>query len=179
MATFQAFLNLYLAISDALSRPELDPISKAIYVAAQTAQAAAQIANIQSQQVPSFYEGTAFFTDSPSKGRKRDDGIARLHYGEAVIPSDANKRNKGLSAALIKGKEDKWIHSHHVLPALLAQKKEYEKMQQKNFATTLSNSLAFNMPDERIVREVKRSRIVQQMILEQYKTNQRRNPYRA
>jgi hypothetical protein len=179
-AIFEALINSALAITRAFADGGIaDPITRAIYVAQVTAQTVAQLAVIKSQPVPSFYEGTDFVSDSPSKGRRRDDVSARLHYGEAVITADANKRNKGLSRALNKGRESDWIHSHHVLPALIAQKKDFEKQQKRDFATAITQSMALNMPDERIVREVKRSRLVQQAILEAYKTNGKQNPYRA
>lgn len=178
LATFQAFLNLYLSISNALAQP-LDPISKAIYVAAMTAQAAAQISNIQSQQPPSFYHGTDFFSDSPSKGRKRDDGLARLHYGEAVITTDANRRNKGLSKALNSGKERAWINANHIVPALRSKRQELKEEAERSFAANIASSLSMNMPDHRIVREVKKGRIVQQMMLEEMQRGQKKNPYRA
>lgn len=179
-AIFEATINAALAITRAFAEGGIsDPITRAIYVATVTTQTLAQIAAIKSQQVPSFYEGTDFVSNSPSKGRRRDDVAARLHYGEAVITAKANSRNKGLARALNKGNERDWIHSHHVLPALMAQKKEYEKQQKKDFATAITQSLALNMPDDRIVREVKRSRLVQQAILEAQKSNHKRNPYRA
>jgi hypothetical protein len=179
-AIFEATINAALAITRAFADGGIaDPITRAIYVASVTTQTLAQIAAIKAQPVPSFYEGTDFVSDSPSKGRRRDDVAARLHYGEAVITAEANKRNKGLSRALNKGKENDWIHSHHVLPALMAQKKDFEKQQKRDFATAITQSMALNMPDDRIVREVKRSRLVQQAILEAYKTTGKQNPYRA
>lgn len=179
LALFNATIGSALAAIQVFSDPTLLVGQKFILAATIAAQLAAQVSRIENQQVPSFFHGTEFFIDSPSKGRKRDDGIARLHYGEAVITADANKRNKGLSSALNKGRENNWIHSHHVLPALMAQKKEFEKQQKRDFATAITQSMALNMPDERIVREVKRSRLVQQAILEAYKTTGKRNPYRA
>jgi hypothetical protein len=178
LATFQAFLNFYLAISDALAQP-LDPITKAIYVATITAQAAAQISNIQSQQPPAFFKGTPFFTDSPSKGRKKDDGLARLHYGEAVIPAAANKRAKGLSQALIDGKENDWIYTNHILPAIVQDRADRKANQDKSFAANIARSMTMNMTDERMYRELKRSRIVQENVLDQISKDQRKNPFRA
>jgi hypothetical protein len=178
LATFQAFLNFYLAISDALAQP-LDPISKAIYVAAITTQAAAQIAAIQAQEPPSFFKGTPFFTDSPSKGRKKDDGLARLHYGEAVIPAEANKRAKGLSKALIDGKENDWIYTNHILPALVADRHERKLQQESSFAQNIARSMTLNMSDQRMYRELKKSRIIQEQVLDQISKDQRKNPFRA
>ncbi len=179
IATALAIIEGFAAVVVALNTPNLDPVTRAIYVATISAQVATQIARIKKQEIPSFYEGTDFVSDSPSKGRKRDDVPARLHYGEAVITSEANKRNKGLSAALNKGSESKWIYAHHVLPAILAQKKDFEKQKQQDFATSITQSMALNMPDQRIVNEVKRSRLVQQAILEAYKSTGKRNPFRA
>jgi hypothetical protein len=178
LATFQAFLNFFLAVSDALAQP-LDPITKAIYVASITAQSAAQIASIQAQEPPSFFKGTPFFSDSPSKGRKKDDGWARLHYGEAVIPSEANKRSKGLSEAWINGKEDAWIYTNHILPAIVQDRTDRKDQRDRSFAQNIARSMSLNMPDDRMVKELKRNRFVSELMLDEIKKKQRKNPYRA
>lgn len=178
LAGFQALLNFYLAISNALAQP-LDPVTKAIYVATITAQAAAQLTAIQGSEPPSFYKGTPFFNNSPSKGRKKDDGWARLHYGEAVIPADANKRAKGLSSAWIDGKENDWIYTNHILPAIINDRAERKNQRDKSFAANIARGLALNMPDDRMVRELKKNRMVSELLLDEVSKRQNKNPFRA
>jgi len=177
LAIFSATINAALAATKVFA--EVAPPASFILAATIATQLAAQISRIENQQVPSFYEGTPFFSDSPSKGRKKDDGFARLHYGEAVIPAEENRKYKGLTEAMVKGKTDKWIYEHQVLPALLHQRKELEKQKTKDFASNMAASLAYNLPDARIVKELKRTRTSQSELLRAMMKRQNKNPYRA
>jgi hypothetical protein len=79
----------------------LGPIGGPIAAVALGIKFAALLATIESQE---FAKGTDYVkAANSSQGRKVDDVPAMLTVGEAVIPVDQNKKQKGLVASIIGG----------------------------------------------------------------------------
>jgi TP901 family phage tail tape measure protein len=101
---------------------------------------AVQIGLIAAQQPPappSFAKGT----DSVQLGNNKpgiDTIPAYLNEGEAVIPTDKNKKYPGLSKAWINGNLDDYIVRQFVAPQIREMEKKSEQKWMSNFAQTLN-----------------------------------------
>jgi hypothetical protein len=137
IAIVQTIINTAQAIVAQFANPT--PWAGVALAALAAATGAAQIAIIASSQppAPSFAKGT----DSVQLGNNKpgiDTIPAYLNEGEAVIPTDKNKKYPGLSKAWISGNLDDYIVRQFVAPQIREMEKKAEQKWMSNFAQTLN-----------------------------------------
>lgn len=107
-----------------------------------------QIEGIEVPTPPAFAEGTAYVgLNGNPKGV--DTIPAYLNEGEAVIPTDRNKKYPGLASAWINNKLDDYIMSNWVAPAI-------EQERNRNFADNLAEAIKVSgvFDDYRLYRAI-------------------------
>lgn len=114
---------------------------------------AAQIALIAATPVPKYFEGTESLKLNGAP-RGKDTILMYGNEGEAIIPTDENKKYPGLAKAWIDGKLDEYVMSNFMLPMI--NPKSYELEQQKSFAENVANSIVLNQDFGTIESKLKR-----------------------
>jgi len=107
-----------------------------------------QIEGTEIPQAPAFAEGSPYV--SLNGNPKGVDTIpAYLNEGEAVIPTDRNKKYPGLASAWINNKLDDYIMSNWVAPAI-------ESERNKSFADNLAEAIKVSgvFDDYRLYRAI-------------------------
>lgn len=138
-ALFEIALNTAVAITNALSQGNV-PLAAVV-----AAIGAAQTATVAAQPIPGFKKGT--------KGKK-EDGLAWiaedgrkeavfLPQGTKVVPNKPTVRYADAIDAMIDNRYDQYILKKHITPALLKQKKEFEKQEKATFASNIVNSMTY------------------------------------
>ncbi len=125
-------------------------------VAAVTTAIAQSIAVVNQSQVPEYAQGTAFVgLNGNPKGI--DTIPAYLNEGEAVIPTDMNKKYPGLASSWIKGNLDEYIMSNWVAPAI-------EQQRNKDLANNIAEALKINgmFDDYRLYRSLEKNSSINQ-----------------
>lgn len=160
-----ALFNVQLALAEsiagiikAISLNAKDPFTIATGIisgiAAVTSAIAQSVSIINSEQVPqppAFAEGTAYVgLNGNPKGI--DTIPAYLNEGEAVIPTDRNKKYPGLASAWINNKLDDYIMSNWVAPAI-------EQERNRNFADNLAEAIKVSgvFDDYRLYRSMEKN----------------------
>lgn len=114
---------------------------------------AAQIALIAATPVPKYFEGTESLKLNGAP-RGKDTILMYGNEGEAIIPTDENKKYPGLAKAWIDGKLDDYVMSNFMLPMI--NPRSYEVEQQKSFAENVANSIVLNQDFGTIESKLKR-----------------------
>lgn len=160
-----ALFNVQLALAESIASiikniaaNAKDPLTLATGIisgiAAVTQAIAQSIAIINSEptpQAPAFAEGTAYVgLNGNPKGV--DTIPAYLNEGEAVIPTDRNKKYPGLASAWINNKLDDYIMSNWVAPAI-------EQERNRNFADNLAEAIKVSgvFDDYRLYRSMEKN----------------------
>lgn len=125
-------------------------------VAAITTAISQTTAIINRAEVPQYAEGTAFVgLNGNPKGI--DTIPAYLNEGEAVIPTEMNKKYPGLASSWIKGNLDEYIMSNWVAPAV-------EQQRNKDLANNIAEALKINgmFDDYRLYRSLEKNSSINQ-----------------
>lgn len=125
-------------------------------VAAVTTAIAQSIAVVNQSQVPEYAQGTAFVgLNGNPKGI--DTIPAYLNEGEAVIPTEMNKKYPGLASSWIKGNLDEYIMSNWIAPAI-------EQQRNKDLANNIAEALKINgmFDDYRLYRSLEKNSSINQ-----------------
>jgi len=133
IAIFNAIINTAAAVTKAL--PDV------ILAAAAGIAGAIQIAAIQSEPIPKFAKGTKFLQRGNNKVGI-DTIPAMLNEGEAVIPTDINRKHKDIVGAMFDGNLNDLIDRKYIAPALRQYKEAHESKSNSNFADRIAASLA-------------------------------------
>lgn len=125
------------------------------FIALAVANAALQVAAIESQPTPKFAKGVV---DLKGKGTGTSDSIhAMLSKGESVITAEATSQYSGLLKAMNKKQAGKFINEYYIAPALKAQRKRFEEKKDRSFAESLMKSVSLNgkFNDENLLDSLK------------------------
>lgn len=179
-AVFQSVINTFQAITKALA--EAGPIAGPILAAGIGALGFANVAKIASTPVPQYFEGTDYLNLNGNKDG-RDTIPIYANKGEAIIRTDRNAEAPGLAKSWNSGNLSKWVTDNldryitvdHVLPMI-----EKVQSEKRIFEGRMISGKGSTFSDGRIVSELKRSRKVNEAMIELL-ANQRvnYNPYRA
>jgi hypothetical protein len=156
LALIQVAINAAQAISKTAG--ELGYPAAIPFIALAAANAALQIAVIESQPTPKFAKGVVGLK---GKGTGTSDEIhAMLSKGESVIIADESSKHEGLLKAMNKRQTTKYINEFYIAPALKAQKKKYESAKEASFADNILKSMMINngFNDDNLLESMKQSR---------------------
>lgn len=144
LAIFDVSLKAAQAIAGATAAASAgDPYTVAIRIAAAVAAVGAAIGTAistingtQQPNAPQFASGTDFVP--LGKNRKGIDTVAAwLNEGEAVIPTQENKKYPGLAKAWINGNLDSYIANSFVAPKLIKMEEKRAEKMRADFASSL------------------------------------------
>lgn len=119
-ATFQAIIGASQAVINALSSPGVPfPVALAFSLLA-AAQAAVQVAAIQSQPLPEFAEGGWVSESGKIHGRKHSEGGVKIEAegDEYIVKGSMARRHSQIIEAVNKGTIEKLIAETYVRPAV-------------------------------------------------------------
>lgn len=143
-----------------ITKNSTDPLTIAANIisgiAAITTAIAQTSAIVNKAQVPQYADGTAFVgLNGNPKGI--DTIPAYLNEGEAVIPTEMNKKYPGLASSWIKGNLDEYIMSNWVAPAV-------EQQRNKDLANNIAEALKINgmFDDYRLYRSLEKNSSINQ-----------------
>lgn len=143
-----------------ITKNSTDPLTIAANIisgiAAITTAIAQTSAIVNKAQVPQYADGTAFVgLNGNPKGI--DTIPAYLNEGEAVIPTEMNKKYPGLASSWIKGNLDEYIMSNWVAPAI-------EQQRNKDLANNIAEALKINgmFDDYRLYRSLEKNSSINQ-----------------
>jgi hypothetical protein len=91
--------------------------------------------------LPKYYKGTAAL-ERGGNAIGRDTIPILANEGEAIIPTDVNRKYPGLASAWIKNDLDRYILNQFVSPALTKQKEVHERLIQDRMAVINEDSLS-------------------------------------
>lgn len=170
-ATFQAIIGAAQAALNALSTPGVPfPVALAFSLFA-AAQAAVQVATIQSAPLPRFEDGGVI------KGKRHYQGgeVIEAEAGEYVINRSATAKNMALIEAINKGVADAYIMRNWVAPAVDAAL--LNGWQDVGKSAEL-NGITANLKDHNIIAAMDRNRQATtyglKMLADEIKANKRR-----
>ena len=163
LAVFAIQLKLAEAIANVIANitaNSKDPLTLATNIIAGITAVTTAISQtsaiLNKAEVPQYAEGTAFVgLNGNPKGI--DTIPAYLNEGEAVIPTEMNKKYPGLASSWIKGNLDEYIMSNWVAPAI-------EQQRNKDLANNIAEALKINgmFDDYRLYRSLEKNSSINQ-----------------
>lgn len=152
----ESIANIIANITDKTATPFAIAANIISGVAAVTTAIGQSIAIVNQAQVPQYAQGTEF-VGLNGNPRGVDTIPAYLNEGEAVIPTDMNKRYPGLASSWIKGNLDEYIMSNWVAPAI-------EQQRNKDLANNIAEALKINgmFDDYRLYRSLEKNSNINQ-----------------
>lgn len=173
LALIQVAISTAQAIAKTAS--ELGYPAALPFIALAAANAALQIAAIESQPTPKFEKG------GKVGGRRHSQGgtIIEAEKDEFVIRRSESIKHDRLLTAINKGQAARFIKEFYIAPALKAQRKKHESAKQESFADSLIKSMSLNpsFNDSGILEGLKMNRKndreIAHFIVKELKGNQR------
>lgn len=173
LALIQVAISTAQAIAKTAS--ELGYPAALPFIALAAANAALQIAAIESQPTPKFEKG------GKVGGKRHSQGgtIIEAEKDEFVVRRSESIKNDRLLTAINKGQAAKFIKEFYIAPALKAQKRKHQSEKELSFADSLVKSMSLNpsFNDSGILEGLKMNRKndreIAHFIVKELKGNQR------
>jgi len=136
-ALFQIGLNTAIA----LTRPDMNPLLKAIILVTAALQTAAVIA----QPIP-YRKGSKNTGPTGHLARVGEEGeeFVFMPSGSKVLPARQTKRYGEVIDAMFDNRLDDYIHRNYITPALMSQRNAKDSQRSRSFAENIANSITYN-----------------------------------